>query len=234
MNAPLPATSAATPHWTAPALAVALHVAAAAAFALMSVAPAETEPAMVVELVALPPPPQVVPVVEPAQPAPVPARTAPRPVARPAPQAVKPAPRPAAAAPASAPSVATAPPQATATVDAAPSGHGTAPAAPVPAAEEAPYQPPMGRAGYLDNPRPAYPLVARKRGIEGVVRLMVEVDEDGRARTVEICASSGHGMLDQSAVEAVRAWRFVPARRAGRAIAASVEVPIRFSLRGEG
>jgi periplasmic protein TonB len=42
--------------------------------------------------------------------------------------------------------------------------------------------------------------------------------------------SSGHEMLDDCAVEAVRKWKFIPARRGETAVASSVLVPISFSL----
>jgi protein TonB len=93
-----------------------------------------------------------------------------------------------------------------------------------------PFVPPDGRAGYLSNPKPAYPPAARKRGLEGLVVLAVEVDADGRPFDVTVKESSGHPMLDNAALGAVRRWRFEPARRAGRPVRAGVEVPIRFRL----
>jgi protein TonB len=42
--------------------------------------------------------------------------------------------------------------------------------------------------------------------------------------------SSGYDILDQAAVAAVRAWRFVPARLGGAAIEAWVRVPVAFRL----
>lgn len=85
----------------------------------------------------------------------------------------------------------------------------------------------------LDNPRPPYPTLARRRGWEGLVVLMVWVDELGAARSVELHQSSGHDVLDQSALNTVKSWRFVPARRGGHTVPASVQVPIRFSLDGK-
>jgi protein TonB len=64
------------------------------------------------------------------------------------------------------------------------------------------------------------------------VLLRVLVSAAGHAQHVEVARSSGSPRLDDAAVEAVRRWRFVPAKRGSEAIAASVHVPIVFSLRG--
>ena len=60
--------------------------------------------------------------------------------------------------------------------------------------------------------------------------LRVEVLPDGRAGSVTIGLSSGFGSLDKAAFDAVRRWRFHPAHRHGRPIAATVRVPVRFAL----
>jgi protein TonB len=84
--------------------------------------------------------------------------------------------------------------------------------------------------GSAANPLPRYPEIARERGWEGVVLLTVGVAADGRAETIAVGRSSGHAVLDQAALEAVRRWRFAPARRAGVPVAGTAAVPIRFRL----
>ncbi len=111
------------------------------------------------------------------------------------------------------------------------------PAPPVAAAAE-PATPPVVRvpvnynADYLRNPAPAYPVLARRLGHAGKVLLHVLVDDNGRAQKIEIKKSSGYQRLDQSALDAVRKWRFVPAREADHAIASWVTIPIIFKLQG--
>ena len=85
---------------------------------------------------------------------------------------------------------------------------------------------------YGDNGRLAYPPLARLRGYQGVVVLLVEVLVDGRVGQVGIRRSAGHEILDRAASDAVRTWRFEPGRREGRAVTMSVEVPVRFVLNG--
>lgn len=88
-------------------------------------------------------------------------------------------------------------------------------------------------ADYLNNPPPVYPVKSQRRREQGRVLLRVQVSAQGTAERVEIHASSGHVRLDSAALEAVKRWRFVPARRGDRAVAASVVVPIVFRLDGE-
>lgn len=86
------------------------------------------------------------------------------------------------------------------------------------------------RADYLNNPRPSYPMVARRMGYRGKVVLNVEVLAEGRAGKVLLYASSGHEMLDNAALQTVKGWRFTPARRLGQAVTEWFLVPINFSL----
>ena len=83
---------------------------------------------------------------------------------------------------------------------------------------------------YRANNAPAYPAFARLRGYEGLVLLAAEVSEQGRVQAIRIKKSSGYAVLDRSAEEAVRSWRFEPGRRMGTPMAMWVEVPVRFVL----
>lgn len=78
---------------------------------------------------------------------------------------------------------------------------------------------------------PTYPWEARRNRWQGTVLLAVTVSSDGRPIAIDIARSSGYGVLDEAAVEAVRQWRFVPARRNGVAVEDRVAVPITFRLR---
>ena len=83
----------------------------------------------------------------------------------------------------------------------------------------------------LSNPRPSYPPSARQRNQQGRVMLRVGVSTSGRASSVRIARSSGHKVLDNAARNAVRRWRFRPATKNGKPVAATVTVPISFRLR---
>jgi protein TonB len=85
-------------------------------------------------------------------------------------------------------------------------------------------------ADYLNNPAPTYPSLSRRLREQGVVLLRVYVLPSGSPETVELKTSSGSARLDQSALAAVRRWKFTPAQSAGRSVGAWVVVPIAFSL----
>lgn len=85
-------------------------------------------------------------------------------------------------------------------------------------------------ADYLNNPAPGYPALSRRLREQGVVLLRVYVLPSGAPEQVELKQSSGSARLDESALTAVRKWKFTPAQSAGRAVAAWVVVPIAFSL----
>ena len=79
--------------------------------------------------------------------------------------------------------------------------------------------------------RPAYPSSARRLGVQGTTLLNVLVDDDGRVSSVVVTQSAGHPDLDQAAVDAVRRWRFDPARRGTEKVAMWVQLPVEFRLR---
>lgn len=85
-------------------------------------------------------------------------------------------------------------------------------------------------ANYLHNPVPEYPAFARKQRWQGKVTMKVHVMPTGLPAEVELQAGSGHDILDESAMETVRRWRFVPATKGGKAVASWVVVPLEFSL----
>jgi protein TonB len=88
------------------------------------------------------------------------------------------------------------------------------------------------RPAYGSNPRPPYPLAARRLGQEGRVTLEVVVRPDGRAQSVRVKQSSGYRLLDESAVHTVKTkWRFVPARNGGVPTTGTATVPIRFQIK---
>ena len=83
----------------------------------------------------------------------------------------------------------------------------------------------------LEAPAPPYPPKARVAGLEGRVRAKLLISAQGTVSEVALVLSSGTDSLDRAALEALKAWRFLPARRDGRAVPAWVIVPVRFSLK---
>jgi len=85
---------------------------------------------------------------------------------------------------------------------------------------------------YLSAPAPAYPRMAKQRGITGTVLLQVLVGIDGRPLEVTVAQSSGSRELDEAArAQVMRRWSFQPASKNGQAVQAIGMVPIEFALR---
>ncbi|RQS61564.1 energy transducer TonB [Burkholderia sp. Bp8963] len=168
-----------------------------------------------------------------AAPKPLPQAPVPKPVTppKPLPQA-RHAPKPRSVpTPAQAPSASVPPPAAR------PSAAPAESAAPAPAAPAAATAPatqkttlPDGNADYLHNPAPDYPATAQDYGWQGRVVLHVHVRADGSPDSIEVRRSSGHRVLDDAAVAAVRHWSFVPAKRGDTPVDGWVDVPLNFQL----
>jgi|WetSurMetagenome_2_1015567.scaffolds.fasta_scaffold11723_5 periplasmic protein TonB len=84
---------------------------------------------------------------------------------------------------------------------------------------------------YRENGQPNYPEFARARGYQGLVLLSAEVHADGHVGEVRISKSCGHSLLDRSALDAVRYWKFEPGKRMGVPVNMWVDVPVRFVLK---
>lgn len=87
------------------------------------------------------------------------------------------------------------------------------------------------KAAELNNPKPLYPLTAVRQEAQGRVLLLVEVLPDGRAGRVTLEKTSGHAILDASAMNTVRLWQFIPARKEGVFVTQTIRVPIDFNLK---
>ena len=195
-----------------------------------------------------PPPPPPEPVRQVVEPPPPP--TPPPPVAPPSQPAVAANPAPpvatqSAGAPGAVPAPASAPNQGGVDLrtpaPTGPAGTAAAPAsapgpvASAPSRSTAPSQPtgitrtarPQG--GY--QVRPSYPPSARQAGIQGTTILRVHVLIDGQVGEVRVQESAGHPDLDEAAAEAVRRWKFEPARRGPDPVAMWVLLPVEFRLK---
>lgn len=190
--------------------------------------PKPAEP-MMVSLIAPPAPePEMVPVIEPPKPEP-------KPIVKPKPkkvvQDIKPVETPA---PAQVEAVTEPQPVEEPTAPVVTEKVAEAPKAPPkvePVVEEK-VEPPRFGVAYLNNPQPDYPAMSRRLGEEGRVLMKVLVSGDGKAKLVEIEESSGFDRLDTAAVNAVKKWRFIPARKNNQPLDAFVLVPMKFSLNG--
>ena len=95
-----------------------------------------------------------------------------------------------------------------------------------------PYRPGSGITppAIIREVKPDYTEEARRRGVAGDVVLEIIVRADGTVGSVTLLQGLGSG-LDQRAIDAVRQWRFSPARRFGTPVDVIVEVAVEFKLR---
>lgn len=79
---------------------------------------------------------------------------------------------------------------------------------------------------------PKYPKFAKNSGIEGSVLLEVEIFEDGSVGAVEVIKSlmGGENGLDQAAINAVKQWKFQPAKYKGKPVATWTTFEVNFNL----
>jgi TonB family protein len=81
----------------------------------------------------------------------------------------------------------------------------------------------------VSAPRPAYPEIARKAGIEGMVRLQVRLTQDGRIEVQKLL--EGDTILADAAIAAVKQWRGKPVWMNGKPINVISTVSFEFHLR---
>jgi periplasmic protein TonB len=182
--------------------------------------PVITPPSVVGVLVApepAPPPPKPVP----PPPKPEPKPVVPKPTPKPTPKPV--------AKPEPVREVAPEPVQQAAPAAPAPPAPPVQQATPAPEAP-APVTPPRTDAAHLNNPAPQYPALSRRLGEQGRVMLDVYILPDGSVGEIKLNRSSGFPRLDNAALQAVKTWKYVPAKRGDKPIPFWYVQPVSFVL----
>lgn len=77
---------------------------------------------------------------------------------------------------------------------------------------------------------PKYPPLAKQARIQGTVRLRATIAKDGSVRDLEVV--SGHPLLVESALEAVRQWRYQQTLLNGEPVEVITMIDINFTLEG--
>ncbi|MCS7045734.1 MAG: energy transducer TonB [Gemmataceae bacterium] len=81
-----------------------------------------------------------------------------------------------------------------------------------------------------DNAPPTYPPESLARGEHGTVKLKITITASGTVEDISVHQSSGYTALDRAALEAVRQWRFAPARRGTTPVPFTCICPVEFVL----
>lgn len=80
----------------------------------------------------------------------------------------------------------------------------------------------------LREVRPIYPSLARAARIEGTVRLRAIIAKDGTIRNLQLL--SGHALLAQASLDAVRQWLYAPTMLSGEPVEVETEIDVTFTL----
>jgi protein TonB len=78
--------------------------------------------------------------------------------------------------------------------------------------------------------QPVYPPLARQARIQGTVLLRAQISKDGSIENLQLV--SGHPMLVQSALDAVKQWKYKPYLLNGEPVEVDTEVAVNFTLSG--
>src|SRR5665213_839724 len=113
-------------------------------------------------------------------------------------------------------------------------GGGSSASAPPPPPPKAPSRIKLGgqvqAAKIVAQPQPVYPALARQARIQGNVVLHAIIDKDGRVGQLEVV--SGHPLLVQSALDAVKQWRYQPTQLNGDPVEVDTTITVSFVLGG--
>lgn len=76
--------------------------------------------------------------------------------------------------------------------------------------------------------KPAYPPLARQARVQGTVRLTAVLARDGSVTALQL--ASGHPLLVQAALDAVRTWRYRPTLLNGDPVEVAMTIDVNFTL----
>jgi protein TonB len=75
--------------------------------------------------------------------------------------------------------------------------------------------------------RPDYPIDLKRNGVSGLVVVKCTIDVQGNVSETNIVKSS-NVQFDQFAMDALKKWKFKPARQDGEPVSMQVSIPIKF------
>jgi TonB family protein len=99
----------------------------------------------------------------------------------------------------------------------------------VPQSKPIPLVDPFPSSKLIHKVEPVYPEAARKAGVQGRVNLAIIINEEGFVREVRVI--SGHPLLDEAAIAAIKQWRYQPTTLYGEPVPVQETVIINFNLK---
>ena len=88
----------------------------------------------------------------------------------------------------------------------------------------------MTAASIITQTKPLYPPLARQARIQGNVVLHAIIDKDGKVAQLEVV--SGHPLLVQAALDAVKQWRYRPTQLNGEPVEVDTTITVTFTMGG--
>jgi TonB family protein len=86
----------------------------------------------------------------------------------------------------------------------------------------------VAKANLVSSVPPAYPPLARAAQVQASVVLQVEISIEGRVQNVSVM--SGHALLNEAAIQAVRQWTYKPFVLNGQTIPVTTTATVNFTL----
>jgi periplasmic protein TonB len=86
----------------------------------------------------------------------------------------------------------------------------------------------MMQGNLIKRVEPAYPILAKQAGIQGIVVIKAVISREGRIERTEVL--SGHSLLQQAALEAVRQWKYKPYYLNSEPVEVETQITVKFVL----
>jgi len=81
----------------------------------------------------------------------------------------------------------------------------------------------------IKTPPPRYPDSLKREGVSGLVAVVLVIDEKGMIIASSV-AKSSNPEFEKPALDAVKNWKFKPAKKDGNTVKVRVTVPLRFNV----
>jgi protein TonB len=88
----------------------------------------------------------------------------------------------------------------------------------------------VAQGNLIHNVKPPYPPLARQARVQGMVVIQAVIGKDGTIQNLRVV--SGHPMLAQAALEAVKQWRYKPYYLNGEPVDVDTTINVNFTLSG--
>jgi TonB family protein len=85
----------------------------------------------------------------------------------------------------------------------------------------------VAAARLINRVSPVYPEEASRENISGTVKLHVVIAKDGKVQQIQVV--SGHPLLVQAAIDAVRQWQYQPTLLNGQPVEVDTQIDVVFS-----